>query len=189
MIRQVNVETQRLTLRPFELSDAKTVQELAGDLSVSDTTLNIPHPYKDGMAEEWISTHKPRFESGEEIVYAIVLKSSNALIGAIGLTIDKRFNRSELGYWIGKNFWHKGYCTEASKALIEHAFIHFNFHKIIATHITRNPASGRVMQKIGMKLEGTLKEHVIKWDRYEDINTYGILKSAWERMKEQSESL
>lgn len=56
MIQQPNIETSRLLLRPFNLSDATTVQSLAGDRAISDTAWSIPYPYKDGMAEEWIST-------------------------------------------------------------------------------------------------------------------------------------
>ena len=53
-------------------------------------------------------------------------------------------------------------------------------HRIIATHIIRNPASGKVIKKIGMNKEGILREHVIKWDKYEDVVSYGILKKEWE---------
>ena len=174
------IETERLLLRPFELSDGPLVKELAGDKAIADTTLNIPYPYKDGMAEEWISIHQPKFEAGELVICEIVLKSTQELIGAISLTINKRFNRAELGYWVAKKYWNQGYCTEAAKAMLEYGFHKLYLHKIIATHITRNPASGKIMRKIGMKKEGVLKEHVIKWDKYEDLVSYGILRKEWE---------
>ena len=167
-------------LRPFELSDGPRVKKLVGDEAIADTTLNIPHPYEDGMAEEWISTHQPKFEAGELANCAIVLKFTQKLIGAIGLTIDKRFNRAELGYWVVKAYWDQGYCTEAAEAMLEYGFHKLDLHKITATHIIRNPASGRVMAKIGMKKEGILRQHVIKWDKYEDVVSYGILKKEWE---------
>ncbi len=99
------IKTERLLLRPFELSDADDIQRLAGDKAIADTTLNIPHPYEDGMAEEWIATHRPKFEAGELVNFAIVSKASNELMGAIGLIIVPQFERAELGYWIGKPFW------------------------------------------------------------------------------------
>ena len=180
MKKRLQFETKRLFLRPFELSDAPRVKELAGDKAIADTTLTIPHPYEDGMAEEWISTHQPRFEAGELVNYAITLKSTQELIGAIGLAINKRFNRAELGYWIGKGYWNNGYCTEAAKVMLEYGFSKLDLHKITATHITRNSASGNVMRKLGMRKEGCFREHVIKWEKFEDVVSYGILRKDYE---------
>lgn len=174
------IETERLLLRPFELSDGPRVRELAGDKAIADTTLNIPHPYEDGIAEEWISTHQSKFEAGELVNCAIVVKSEQKLIGAMGLAIDTRFNRAEIGYWVAKEYWNQGYCTEAAEAMLEYGFHKLDLHKITGTHITRNPASGTVMEKIGMRKEGILREHVIKWDKHEDVVKYGILRKEWE---------
>ena len=175
------LETKRLILRPFAPSDAKDVQRLAGDRAVADTTLNIPHPYLDGMAEQWISTHQPKFEAGELANFAITLGGSKELVGAIGLVIVRRFDRAELGYWIGKPYWNRGFCTEAGQSLLAYGFGVLNLNRIHASHIARNPASGRVMQKLGMSQEGLCRQHVKKWDRYEDLVLYGILKSEWEQ--------
>ena len=65
-------------LRPFRTADADEVQRLAGDRAVADTTLNIPHPYEDGMAEKWISNHRDWFERGEQAVFAVTLKPCGA---------------------------------------------------------------------------------------------------------------
>lgn len=118
-------------------------------------------------------------ESGEAITYAILLKETGELVSATGLVIEKRFNHAELGYWIDKNLWGNGYCTEAAGALLEYAFNEFGFHRIIANHLSRNPASGKVMEKLGMQREGLFREHVIKWDVYEDVVYYGILRDEW----------
>ncbi len=180
MENRPNIETNRLILRPFDLSDAQMVQKYAGDFSVADTTLNVPHPYQIAIAEEWISIHQEKYEKRELINYAITLKPKDVIIGCIGLGLyNKRFDIYELGYWIGKPFWNKGICTEAAKALIKYGFEKHKIHKIIATHILRNPASGKVMKKAGMKLEGTFKEQVKKWDVWEDIISYGIIRSEW----------
>lgn len=86
MDEQPILETTRLTLRPFSLADAPRVQELVGDRRVSATTINIPYPYKDGMAEQWISSHAESFANGERIVYAIIISHSAELIGTVSLT-------------------------------------------------------------------------------------------------------
>lgn len=174
------LETERLLLRPFTLTDAPRVRELAGVPAIADTTLNIPHPYKEGMAEEWIATHLPKYKTGEQVDLAIMEKESSDLIGAIGLNIFQRFRRAELGYWIGREYWNRGYCTEAARAVIEYGFCQLALNRIHSHHFGRNPASGRVMAKIGMSREGLLREHVLKGSRFEDSVAYGILKSDWE---------
>ena len=181
MKEQLTLDTDRLLLRPFRTSDAGAVQRLAGDKAIADTTLNVPHPYEDGMAEEWIATHQPGFESGELCTFAIVLRRSGELVGAIGLALSRRFDRAELGYWIGKPYWNTGYCTEAGRAVLSYGFSKLGLHRIHASHLARNPASGRVMQKLGMVHEGCLRQHVRRWEVFEDLEIYGILAQEWYR--------
>lgn len=170
------LKTERLFLRPFTLDDAPTVQKLAGDKDVAKTTLNIPHPYEDGMAEQWISTHEEKSEKGELLNFAITLHKNGGLIGAIGLVISKRHESAELGYWIGKPYWDKGYCTEAAQAVIRYGFEQLNLNRIHASHFARNSSSGRVMEKIGMTYEGCLRQQMKKWDKFEDLKVYSILR-------------
>lgn len=175
------LETERLRLRPFAASDAVDVQRLAGDRAVADTTLNVPHPYEVGAAEQWISTHQPKFEAGELANFAVTRLDSGELVGAIGLRIVQRSDRAELGYWIGKPYWGRGYCTEAGTAVLDYGFNVLGLNRIHASHLSRNPASGRVMQKLGMQHEGTARQHAKKWDRYEDLVLYGLLRDEQER--------
>lgn len=177
------IETERLILRSFTLRDAADVQRLAGDKAIASTTLNIPHPYKDGVAEEWIGTHQEGFEKGESVHFAIVDRQKHYLIGAMGLTINKRFESAELGYWIGKPYWNNGYCTEATEAVLEYGFQTLGLNRIQASHFKRNPASGRVMQRIGMAYEGCRKQHVKKWEKFEDLEMYGIVKTDYQLLK------
>jgi len=170
--------TARLVLRPFAMSDAADVQRLAGDPGVAATTLNIPHPYEDGTAEKWIATHAGRFEQGLEVVYAITL--DGALVGAVGLVLERVHRRAEMGYWIGVPYWNRGIATEAGAALRDYGFETLELNKIVARHVPRNPSSGRVMQKLGMSLEGHQREHVMKRGRFEDLLEYAILRSEWQ---------
>jgi ribosomal-protein-alanine N-acetyltransferase len=173
------LETNRLVLRSFSLTDSPVVQKLAGDRSIAETTLHIPHPYEDGMAEEWIGSHRERYEKGEAITFAITLLDGNTLIGAIGLEINQQHERAELGYWIGQAYWNNGYCTEAAEAVVRFGFDKLRFIRIHAAHFSRNKASGRVMEKIGMKHEGRLRNHIKKWGRSEDLEIYGILREEF----------
>lgn len=142
-------------------------------------TQNVPHPYEDGAAECWISNHALEFATGNSVTFAIVLQASGELVGCIGLRIKRDYDHAELGYWIGYPYWGQGYCTEAGQAVIEYAFTELGVNRIHATHFSRNPASGRVMEKLGMHREGMLRQHVKKWGQYEDIVNYGLLKDEW----------
>lgn len=174
------LETERLVLRPFELSDCSEVQRLAGDPLIADTTLAIPHPYEEGMAEEWIDTHQPEFEQGEGVTFAITRNIDGSLIGAISLMEMAIGHRAALGYWVGRPYWNKGFCTEAGEAVLRFGFTRLDLIRIHCIHFVRNPSSGRVMQKLGMQHEGTRRKHVKNGERLEDIELYGILREDWQ---------
>lgn len=179
MSTRPTLETERLLLRPFTAADAPHVQRLAGDRAVASTTLTIPHPYEDGMAEQWIAMHEEEFARGSAVILAIVRRADDALLGTIGITLNAAHARGELGYWIGTPYWGRGYCTEAARAMLRYAFETLALHRVHACHFARNPASGRVLQKIGMAYEGRLRHHVLKWGVFEDLETYGVLAEEW----------
>jgi [ribosomal protein S5]-alanine N-acetyltransferase len=182
---QPEIETVRLILRPLVLLDAKQLQLLAGDYAIADTTLNIAHPYPDGLAEEWIATRPSRYDQACEATFAVTLKDNKGLIGVAGLGFTKRFHRAELGYWITKSLWNMGYATEAAKAVVGFGFSHLALHKIEANHLKRNPSSGSVLKKLGFEQEGVLRGHVMKWDRFEDIVVYGLLRPSVDSLPEE----
>ena len=173
------LETDRLRLRAFALTDAADVKRLAGDWQIADTTLNIPHPYEDGMAELWIANHPKQFAEEKGVTLAITLKREGTLIGAISLMNLVKDHQAELGYWVNPAFWNQGICTEAGRILLQYAFTELGLIRIHASHLTRNPASGRVMEKLGLRHEGSRRQHRKKWDIYEDQEVYGILKTEW----------
>lgn len=174
------LRTPRLVLRPFEASDAADVQRLAGDPAIADTTLNIPHPYEDGMAEAWIATQDREYAAGRLLNFAITLRDDGVLIGSIGLTMDREVPGSaELGYWVGVPWWNRGYCTEAARAVLEYGFRALELERIHAHYLLRNPASGRVMRKAGMRDEGLARDARQKEGRREDIALCGLLRRDW----------
>ncbi|MFA6133076.1 MAG: GNAT family N-acetyltransferase [Phycisphaerae bacterium] len=174
------LRTPRLVLRPFTLADAPTVQRLAGAREISDTMLSIPHPYEDGVAEGWIAGHQAAFDAKRELTLAITLAGGGQLVGSIGLMgFGADHKRGELGYWVGKEYWGNGYCSEAAREVVRYGFVQLGLGRVFAHHLTRNPASGRVMQKIGMKHEGTLRQHVVIRNRFEDLECYGILREEF----------
>lgn len=176
---QPDLVTARLRLRPFVPADAPAVQALAGAREVADTTLTIPHPYPDGAAEAWIEAHAPAWAARTAVTYAITDAAGN-LVGAVGVALAPAHARAEVGYWIAAPAWGRGYATEAAAALCDFAFGALGVHRIEGRHFVRNPASGRVMQKLGMRPEGVLREAVRRGDVFEDLAVYAVLAPEWE---------
>ncbi len=172
--------TERLLLRSFTLEDAADVQRLAGEYDVASTLPNMPHPYEDGMAEVWIRSCHERFEKDEALNFAITLNTDKDFIGGIGLRLNQEAKSGELGYWIGKPYWNCGYVTEAARAVVAYSFQVLKLKRLHAKHFKRNPASGRVMEKIGMRYERCLREYVKKSDTFEDSLVYEILKADFD---------
>ena len=180
------LRTERLVIRPYTLEDASDLQRLIGDRAVAATTARVPHPYEDGMAEEFIGKQQQNFDEEKSLNLAITHREDGCLIGGIGLEFDTSRESAELGYWIGKPCWGIGYATEAAQAMVEHGFGTRGLCRIHATHFGNNPASGRVMQKIGMKCEGCRRQHFKKWDEFVDLVLYGMLRSECEAVRKGS---
>ena len=101
------------------------------------------------------------------------------MCGGIGLRLAPDHQHAELGYWIGVPYWGQGYATEASRELLRYGFEDLGLHRIFASHFKHNPASGRILVKLGMRYEGCQREHLRKWDRFVDSELYGILRQEW----------
>ena len=175
--------TNRLVLRPFGLGDAPRVQLLAGDPAIAATTLTIPHPYEDGLAEKWITSHEDDYKLGRIIHFALTLRDDRLLIGAMSLALQNELRSAELGYWIGRPYWNRGYGTEAAAAVIRYGFDKLRLNRIFAVHMTHNPASGRILEKIGMTKEGCHRQSQIKYGKFVDLNYYSILRTEYDTQK------
>jgi ribosomal-protein-alanine N-acetyltransferase len=180
--QQPTIKTERLILRPYRMEDAAELQRLIGERDVVATMTNVPYPYEDGMAEEWIGGRQESFEKGKTVDFVITHRQEGFIIGGISLSdIDKQSQRVEIGYWLGKPYWRNGYGTEAARAVVKYGFEVMGLHRINGRHFGSNPASGRILKKIGMKHEGCQRQAFKKWDRFEDFELYGILRSEYEK--------
>jgi ribosomal-protein-alanine N-acetyltransferase len=171
------LQLPRLTLRPFTVADAKDVQRQAGNIKVSSMTASIPHPYPDGVAEIWISKHQGRYNEGKCVDWAIQLNENKKLIGNISWILNKAHHRAEIGYWIGEEYWNKGYCSEAARAAINFAFKELGLTKVIGRHVAENTASGKVMINAGMKQEGYFAKDFFKDGQFLDMILYGVIQN------------
>jgi len=169
------LRTPRLLLRSFESGDIPAIVRLAGAKEVAGTTVHIPHPYITADAEDFIARMEAEYRQGSVAGFAITLANSREFCGACGLHLAPLQQRAELGYWIGVPYWGRGLATEAARAVVEFGFYTLGLHRIHASHFAANRASGRVLQKIGMRHEGCSREHIMKWGRFVDLENYGLL--------------
>ena len=177
MTTKPTLETARLKLRPYRNADIPELLPLIGTREVAATTLRIPHPYTEQDARGFFAMA----EEPGKLWLAITLRADGRQLGGIGLRIDEQHQHAELGYWLGVPYWGQGYATEAAREMLRYGFKDLGMHRIFASHFKRNPASGRILQKVGMKYEGCQREHLRKWDQFVDSELYGILKREWEQ--------
>jgi RimJ/RimL family protein N-acetyltransferase len=183
MMQRPTLETERLVLRPLTPEDAATVARLAGSREIAHTTISIPHPYSEEQARAWIAAHTSQSSTGKGIVFGVATKEDAQLIGAVGLRdVDVEHSQAEMGFWIGMPSWGRGYATEAARRVVRYAFEELKLNRLYAHHMVRNPASGRVLEKVGMKREGLLRQRVRKWGVFEDVVLLAILHDDWAQM-------
>jgi [ribosomal protein S5]-alanine N-acetyltransferase len=137
----LTIKTQRLLLRPFQRSDAREFARLAGEWSVASMTSDIPHPFDEALALAWL---KP---ARGEVRFAIALDGRH-LIGGAGF-YRRPSGVAELGFWLGKPWWGQGFATEAARAVLAHGVRDRRLPAFSSAHFVDNPASGRVLAKLG----------------------------------------
>jgi RimJ/RimL family protein N-acetyltransferase len=177
------IETERLLLRPYKDDDIPELVPLVGAREVAAMTLRIAHPYTEQHAKDFIA----KTRTDNEIRVAIILASTGRMCGGVGLKPETAHQRAELGYWIGVPYWGNGYATEAAKAMVHYGFETLRLHRIAATHAKQNPASGRILLKLGMRHEGCLRDHICKWNEFVDLECYGILRQEWQSLQQSKQ--
>ncbi len=171
----MSISTKRLHMRRIQLSDAEIITKLANNPAIAATTMRMPYPCYVEYIENWIK--KDIHAGGENSGYFVIsLNETNNIIGVIGLEVDLEHERAELGYWLGLDYWNKGYCTEAARAILEYGFNALHLKRIWTFYIEGNSASGRVLEKIGMQYEGTLKKHIKKNGVFKNLEYFGKIK-------------
>jgi len=175
MTAKPTLETARLTLRPYREEDIPELLPLIGSREVAATTLRIAYPYTEKDAKAFLVLA----QEPDKIWLAITLRSDGRQIGGIGLLLSEQHQHAELGYWLGVPYWGQGYATEAAQEMMRYGFEDLGLHRIFASHFKHNPASGRVLAKIGMRHEGCQREHLRKWDQFVDSELYGLLRQEW----------
>jgi ribosomal-protein-alanine N-acetyltransferase len=156
--------------------DATPLHELAGAREVADTTIGIPHPYSLAAAKSWIASLTHFFRNGTAVHFAVELRETPTLIGSVSLRdMDSEHRQGELAFWIGTDWWKRGYATEAAWEAVRFGLEEMELNRIYAYSLVRSPASSKVLAALGMRQEGVLRQRIRKWGAFEDVSIYALL--------------
>jgi RimJ/RimL family protein N-acetyltransferase len=148
------VSTERLVLRGAVRTDAKRLAELANDFNVAARTVSIPHPYELADAERYLD--RAMACDWERHAEFVIEHHNFGVVGSIGFT-HKRGERAEIGYFLGRPYWNRGYATEAVRAALRWVKRDWRRNVVVAGHFTDNPASGQVLCKAGFLYTGDVE--------------------------------
>jgi RimJ/RimL family protein N-acetyltransferase len=150
------LETARLRLRRPDAGDIASIVAIAGDWDVARRLSRVPHPYAETDFRFFLDTIVPT-----EWTWAITFRASGELIGMTGLTPQPAHDVAELGYYVARPHWGIGIATEAARAVVEYGLRVAGLARLTSGHFLDNPASGRVLRKLGFVEVGRTERHCL----------------------------
>lgn len=171
---------ERIVLRRPNKKDIPLLVEYCNSREIARWIPVMPHPYTKKDAEWFVKDCAEKWNADKSYQYAIEVQGQ--LAGMIGLN-RRQTGVAELGYWIAKPFQGQGITTEAAKLVVLHGFKHMKLHRIEAAYLAGNEGSKRVMEKLGMKHEGTRPKRILRFGKYYDDIEYGLLNEDWKRRR------
>jgi ribosomal-protein-alanine N-acetyltransferase len=172
------LKTLRLVLTPLAEQHLSQLLTVAGDRAIADTTISVPHPLTELAARAWIDRAAAESHEGLGAHFAVAIRpDEDTLVGYVAIkAIDREHDEGELSFWLEERRSGQGYTTEAARAVVALGFGDLYLNRICAFHMVRNPASGRVLTKLGFSQEGCLRQRVRKWGIYEDVLVWAKLR-------------
>lgn len=180
------LETDRLLLRPLEETDVQPMYDII--CSHPDMNYFMPWDTPEDISETkgFFVARQDEQERGGAAVWGIFMQ--NNLIGIISLDdiirmrMGWRVDTAELGYWLNPDLHGKGIMTEAAKAVLEYGFLHLGLHRISVSHIAQNNASAKVIEKLGFRKVGDLKNYYFFDGKWWDNCNYEIIIDDWKKI-------
>lgn len=172
--------TERLLIREYRKDDLDGFLRVVRQPEIVRTTYGIPKHYSRARGQWWLRTIKENKRNNSSYEFAVFLRDTKYYIGNVGLiNVSFEHNRADISYYIDRDYMNRGYATEAALEMLKYGFEHYGFNKIQGLCMSVNPASRRVMEKIGMSYEGTLRQDLFKDGIYYDIDRLSVLKSEY----------
>jgi len=152
------LRTDRLVLRPPEPEDVPAIVALAGDPQVALATADIPHPLTEDPIRAWVAAAARALADGTGLILTITEAATGTVVGSTALVWGEHWPRAELGHWIGRPFWGRGYATESARAVTDLGFETLDLDAVVCSTKGDNAASIRVLDRIGFRPDGHLVE-------------------------------
>ncbi|CAG9613503.1 Putative ribosomal N-acetyltransferase YdaF [Bacillus rhizoplanae] len=177
--------TERLCLRPLTIQDAPDIFEYASDPEMTTYIVWYPHE-KLQDSQVFIQSILHQYEKEEIAAYGIELKKEKKIIGTCGfIGYDKNHHKAELAYALSRNYWGQGFATEAAMEFIHYGFETLQLNRIEAGCHASNVQSERVMKRLGMQYERTLRKDMFVKGTYRDTKIYAILRDGYNTQTEE----
>ncbi len=174
------IETARLVMRAPCKRDLDGIVKLANNPRVAEMTATIPHPYTRADAQAWLD----KVSSGRGYSLVLYAKAEKrVLVGVAGFGHRGEEHNPEIGYWIGEPYWRQGYATEASRALIDHAFSETEIDALSASCRVQNDSSRRVIEKCGFQWVGTGLNQVKALGASVPVDRFVLSRRTWESLR------
>ncbi|MBL8745879.1 MAG: GNAT family N-acetyltransferase [Phycisphaerae bacterium] len=177
------LQTGRLVLRPLTMNDAESVVRICSNFEVVRNMLTAPHPYTLADAETFLRKVTAQGHDRDSYVWAITRRTprgdAGEHIGTIGLHGNWTHHHAEVGYCLARHEWGNGFATESLRAAVHFAFTRTSLVRLHAGYYTRNPASGRVLQKCGFTHEGLRPRMYLRFGDWLDLALMRLLREEW----------
>jgi RimJ/RimL family protein N-acetyltransferase len=171
------LETERLLLRKPTLADVKAIARLANDRRIAENTRRLPHPYSEHDAIEFV-----RGIAADNRETVFLIESDFSPIGMVG--IDWRAQDApELGYWLGVDYWGRGFGTEAARAVIDFTFEEFDTEQLIAGARVANPSSRNILEKCGFQWSGVELHRFVALGCSTPVDCFRLSRGVWASLK------
>ena len=174
------IKGEKINLRSLTLPDADSLYENVKDKEIAEFT-TVPHPYPKDGAKEFIEITQK--QAKDETGYQLGIEFEGKIIGMISLmSVSKVHKNANLGYWLGKKFWKRGFTSEAVKLILKFGFIDLKLEKISVTARHPNEASINLIKKIGFVYEGTARKDNFKWGKWTDHLNFSMLREEYDNL-------
>jgi RimJ/RimL family protein N-acetyltransferase len=173
------IDTDRLVLRAPGIADAPHISRFLGNWEVSRWLVRIPFPYRVDHARAWVERSMEERAAGIGWPFLVTLRDDKRIIGGIDLTIEDDKAAGALGYWLGKDYWGRGYATEAAAAMIRFAFEILGLDRVTASALPDNARSLHVIRKVGLTFIDRRPEETVEHGSV-DTDFHALDRGAWE---------